>query len=183
MHIIFTYNVLSGSNGYKSGFNGKENVEEIDGWQDYGERMYNRLIGRFPTADPIIVYQKQYPELSTYQFASNSPIMAIDLDGLEKAIVIRWYDAINSNFVGTTVIYVANARDRNAFGANNANSFLFINANTNSTNAKQAFEQSNFSVLQNVSKRRPSANAAQFILNTNNGIVDANGNTINGVSF
>lgn len=68
---------------YKFGFNGKENIEEIDGWQDYGARMYNRLIGRFPTADPLIVYQQQYPELSTYQFAGNTPIQAIDLDGLE----------------------------------------------------------------------------------------------------
>ena len=71
------------SGEYRSGFNGKENIEEIDGWQDYGERMYNRLIGRFPTADPLIVYKQQYPELSSYQFASNTPIQAIDLDGLE----------------------------------------------------------------------------------------------------
>ena len=66
--------------GYRFGFNGKENIEELNGWQDYGERMYNRLIARFPSPDPIA---KKYPELSTYQFASNSPIDGIDLEGLE----------------------------------------------------------------------------------------------------
>jgi len=45
--------------------------------------MYNRLIGRFPTPDPLIVKGQQYPELSPYQFASNTPIWALDLDGLE----------------------------------------------------------------------------------------------------
>ena len=70
-------------NPYRFAFNGKEKDDEINGWQDYGERMYNRLIGRFPTADPLIVKGKQYPELSPYQFASNSPIAGVDLDGLE----------------------------------------------------------------------------------------------------
>src|SRR5690606_14494021 len=40
-------------------------------------------LNRFISPDPLIVYGKKYPELSTYQFASNSPIMGIDLDGLE----------------------------------------------------------------------------------------------------
>jgi hypothetical protein len=37
-------------------------------------------LGRFLSVDPIT---QQFPELSPYQFASNSPIAAIDLDGLE----------------------------------------------------------------------------------------------------
>lgn len=49
-------------------------------WQEYGMRMYNPRIGRFPNVDPIT---KKYPELTPYQFASNTPIWAIDLDGLE----------------------------------------------------------------------------------------------------
>jgi RHS repeat-associated protein len=77
--------------GYRFGFNGKENIDEVAGqgnWQDYGERMYNPRLGRFPSPDPIIIYGKQYPELSPYQFASNTPIQAIDLDGLEAYIVV-----------------------------------------------------------------------------------------------
>jgi len=68
---------------YRYGFNGKEIDNEIKGegnWQDYGMRMYDPRIGRFPSIDP---YTKKYPELTPYQFASNTPIQAIDLDGLE----------------------------------------------------------------------------------------------------
>ncbi len=36
---------------------------------------------KFLSEDPLT---KKYPELTPYQFASNTPIMAIDLDGLEK---------------------------------------------------------------------------------------------------
>jgi RHS repeat-associated protein len=78
------------SSSYRFGFNGKENDNEIIGtgrWQDYGERMYRTDLGIFFSPDPIIVYGKKYPELSTYQFASNTPIQAIDLDGLEAFFV------------------------------------------------------------------------------------------------
>ena len=74
------------SDGYRYGFNGKENDNEVSGqgnWQDYGERMYSPRLGRFPSPDPLIIHEKKYPELSPYQFASNTPIQAIDLDGLE----------------------------------------------------------------------------------------------------
>jgi RHS repeat-associated protein len=77
---------LSGSGGsYRYGFNGKENDNEIKGignQQDYGMRIYDPKLGRFLSVDPIT---KQYPELTPYQFASNSPIEAIDLDGLERS--------------------------------------------------------------------------------------------------
>ena len=35
----------------------------------------------------MIIFNQEYPELSPYQFASNTPIWAIDLDGLEKLAV------------------------------------------------------------------------------------------------
>ncbi len=74
------------SEKYRFGFNGKENDNEVKGGgsqQDYGMRIYDTRLGRFLSADPLIVYGQKYPELSTYQFASNTPISAIDLDGLE----------------------------------------------------------------------------------------------------
>ena len=70
-------------NSYRFGFNGKENDNEVEGegnWQDYGMRMYSPRLGRFPSVDPIA---KKYPMLTPYQFASNTPIEAVDLDGLE----------------------------------------------------------------------------------------------------
>ena len=72
-----------GSSGYRYGFNGKENDNEVKGagnQQDYGMRIYDPRLGRFLSVDPITA---QYPELTPYQFASNTPIQAIDLDDLE----------------------------------------------------------------------------------------------------
>jgi len=66
-------------NEYAYSFNGKRDDEET-GTQDYGMRIYNPSLGRFLTVDPL---QKEYPELTPYQFASNRPIDGIDLDGLE----------------------------------------------------------------------------------------------------
>ena len=63
------------------GFNGKENDKTI-GVQDYGFRLYKPELGRFLSQDPL---RKDYPELTTYQFASNRSIEGIDLDGLEFA--------------------------------------------------------------------------------------------------
>jgi len=47
---------------------------------DYGFRIYNPQIAKFLSVDPL---SKEYPMLTPYQFASNSPISNIDLDGLE----------------------------------------------------------------------------------------------------
>jgi RHS repeat-associated protein len=47
-------------------------------------RIYNPGIGRFLSVDPLTT---SYPMLTPYQFASNTPIQAIDLDGLEALII------------------------------------------------------------------------------------------------
>ncbi|WP_444626867.1 RHS repeat-associated core domain-containing protein [Flavobacterium columnare] len=73
------------SAAYRYGFNGKENDNEIMGegnFEDYGMRMYMPRIGRFFNVDPLT---RKFPMLTPYQFASNTPIWAIDLDGLEAA--------------------------------------------------------------------------------------------------
>jgi RHS repeat-associated protein len=75
---------------YKFGFNGKLNDNEVKGLglqQDYGMRIYDPRVGRFLSVDPIA---RQYPELTPYQFASNTPIQAIDLDGEEAGFVVNW---------------------------------------------------------------------------------------------
>ncbi|WP_298708782.1 RHS repeat-associated core domain-containing protein [uncultured Chitinophaga sp.] len=78
------------SGGYRYGFNGKENDNEVGkgegGQQDYGMRIYDPRLGRFLSVDPIT---KEYPELTPYQFASNTPIQAIDLDGGEAKYINR----------------------------------------------------------------------------------------------
>ena len=76
-----------GVKAHRFGFNDKEN-DRNGSWsgtqlvQDYGARLYNPAIARFLSVDPI---DDQYPELTPYQFASNTPIQAIDLDGLEAS--------------------------------------------------------------------------------------------------
>ena len=66
------------------GFNGKENDNEVTGWQDYGFREYDERIVRFNSIDPLT---KQYPYYSPYQFAGNNPIANIDLDGAEPKYI------------------------------------------------------------------------------------------------
>uniref|UniRef100_UPI0027B8DF3C RHS repeat domain-containing protein n=1 Tax=Foetidibacter luteolus TaxID=2608880 RepID=UPI0027B8DF3C len=69
------------ADGYRYGFNGKEKDKDAgEGIQDYGMRIYDVRIGKFLSVDPI---SKEYPELTPYQFASDCPVQAIDLDGLE----------------------------------------------------------------------------------------------------
>lgn len=53
-------------------------------------RIYDPRIAKFLSVDSIT---KNYPELTPYQFASNTPIQAIDLDGLES-FYINYKDAL-----------------------------------------------------------------------------------------
>jgi RHS repeat-associated protein len=72
--------------GYRYGFNGKENYNEVKGEgnpQDYGMRVYDPRVGRFLSVDPLT---KTYPYYTPYQFSSNMPIAAIDRDGLEAKV-------------------------------------------------------------------------------------------------
>jgi RHS repeat-associated protein len=88
---------------YKFGFNGKEDDDEW-GKQDYGFRIYDARVGRFLSVDPL---SGDYPELTNYQFASNSPIAGIDLDGLE------YFFAADGRFLGRvgadTKVRIANS--------------------------------------------------------------------------
>jgi len=75
---------------YRYGFNGKENDSNGE-WgsqnhYDYGFRIYNPSIAKFLSVDPL---SPGYPWYTPYQFAGNTPIAAIDLDGLEEHIIIN----------------------------------------------------------------------------------------------
>ena len=78
----------TGEDAARFGFNGKENDDEVKGegnQQDYGFRIYDPRVARFLSVDPLT---GEYPWYTPYQFAGNTPIQAIDLDGLEE-----WYYA------------------------------------------------------------------------------------------
>lgn len=72
---------------YRYGFNGKENDNEVKGegnQQDYGMRIYDPRLGRFLSIDPLT---RKFAFYTPYQFAGNTPIQAIDLDGMEPVSV------------------------------------------------------------------------------------------------
>ncbi len=89
MKHTFTYRPKSPSTnigGYRYFFNGQEGDNEVFGetaLHDYGFRMYDVRLARFWSVDPIT---KDFPMLSPFQFASNTPIWAIDMDGLEAVV-------------------------------------------------------------------------------------------------
>ena len=69
--------------GYRYFFNGQEADNEVFGervFQNYGFRMYDTRIGRFWGVDPLT---KEYSMLTPFQFASCSPVLLVDVDGLE----------------------------------------------------------------------------------------------------
>ena len=69
--------------GYRYFFNGQEADNEVfgeGGFQNYGFRMYDTRIARFWGVDPLT---KDYPMLTPFQFASCSPVLLVDVEGLE----------------------------------------------------------------------------------------------------
>jgi RHS repeat-associated protein len=84
------YNVTN----YRYGFNGKENDNDVKGSGnqiDYGERIYDTRVGRFLSTDPLT---RHYPWYTPYQYAGNSPILNIDVDGMEPADAARFAKAV-----------------------------------------------------------------------------------------
>ena len=78
----------SATDGYRYGFNGKENDNDVKGegnQQDYGMRIYDPRLGRFLSVDPLM---QSYPWYTPYQFAGNMPTIAIDIDGNEPEYMI-----------------------------------------------------------------------------------------------
>ncbi len=72
--------------GYRFGFGNQEMDNEIKGVGNsysYTYRMYDPRLGRFLSVDPLF---KEYPYYTPYQFAGNTPIWAIDVEGLEPCI-------------------------------------------------------------------------------------------------
>ena len=84
----------SPSLNYRYGFNGKEVDNEMFGIGnelDYGMRVYDPRVGRFLSVDPLT---KSFPWYTPYQYAGNSPISNIDIEGKEDLWfmipVIKW---------------------------------------------------------------------------------------------
>lgn len=67
---------------YRYGLNGMEADDEVKNIKgssyDFGARMYDPRVGRWLSRDP---HENKYPSLSSYNFATNSPIKFMDPDG------------------------------------------------------------------------------------------------------
>ena len=95
--------------GYRYFFNGQEADNEVlgeGGFQNYSFRMYDTRIARFWGVDPLA---KDYPMLTPFQFASCSPMLLVDVDGLEgientigytsDGVPFRYFNARQSTYV------------------------------------------------------------------------------------
>jgi RHS repeat-associated protein len=74
--------------GYRFGFNGKEKDNEVSGSGNtlaFEARIYDSRLGRFFSTDP---FAPEYPMLSPYCFAANSPIRLVDVLGLGPGDVV-----------------------------------------------------------------------------------------------
>ncbi len=60
------------------GFGGKERDSDFENKYDYSTRIYDPQIGRFLGPDDL---EGIMPQISTYSFASNNPIVLVDSDG------------------------------------------------------------------------------------------------------
>jgi RHS repeat-associated protein len=77
----FEMNERGFSSDYRYGFNGMEKDDEMKGSgksYDFGARIYDPRLGRWLAVDN---YREGYPNLSTYNFAANSPLIFLDIDG------------------------------------------------------------------------------------------------------
>lgn len=78
------------SSDYRYGFNGMEKDDEIKGEGNsvnYKYRMHDPRIGRFFAVDPI---SYKFPYYSPYHFTSNSPIISVDLEGLQSSVRLNY---------------------------------------------------------------------------------------------
>ena len=110
------------STQYRYAFNGKEKTDEMYGVSntyDYGARMFDPRLGRFLSTDPL---EKKFVDLTPFQFASNEPTMAIDIDGKEAWPVKRQW----------------NYSDRAAFGKFVNSQLSTINKEMNEYNKQKA---------------------------------------------
>ncbi|MCK6611764.1 MAG: hypothetical protein L6Q78_12060 [Bacteroidia bacterium] len=73
---------------YRFGFNSMEKDNEINGTgnaYDFGARIYDSRLGRWLSVDP---FDFKYPQLSTYLFCNNGPLIYRDIDGRDYIVTI-----------------------------------------------------------------------------------------------
>ncbi len=95
------------SEGYRFGFNGKENDIETQ-TQDYGFRIYYQRLGKFLSIDPLV---RKFAFYSPYHFCGNKPIVAVDLDGRED-LWIHMIKQSDGSYLQVENVYEVNEATR-----------------------------------------------------------------------
>ena len=68
-------------NAHKYKYQGQERQDELGlNWDSFKWRNYDYAIGRFMSIDPLA---EEYEDYTPYQFASNQPVHAQEVEGLE----------------------------------------------------------------------------------------------------
>lgn len=82
-HKGYNKNTFSSSLGQKIKYQGQEFQNELQlGWYSFKWRNYNTEIARFMSIDPLT---EDYEDYTPYQFASNQPVHAQEVEGLENS--------------------------------------------------------------------------------------------------
>lgn len=143
----------SGAGDYKFGFNGKENDDQIVGEgneQDYGMRIYDPRVAKFFSADPLT---SQFPQWTPYQFAGNSPIWAVDLDGCEPDK--KTEPIIDSKDLKEVVVTASKPKIKNRWGLGGPLpllSFNYANFKTLATNLPTGYSVQDYTSASNLIK-------------------------------
>ncbi len=89
----------SSLSGYRFGYQGQEKDSEIKGEgnsYNFSFRIYDSRIAKFLSPDPL---RFRFPFYSPYHFSSNSPIAAVDLEGLQPWVRSYNVDIDNKSYV------------------------------------------------------------------------------------
>ncbi|RYZ55612.1 MAG: hypothetical protein EOP49_02500, partial [Sphingobacteriales bacterium] len=101
---------------YRYGFQGQEKDDEVKGEGNslnYTYRMHDPRVGRFFATDPL---EDRYPFMTPYQFASNSPVGAIEIEGLEGSAE-RGFNAYMTSKGGVQALAVKTDKENGRAGA------------------------------------------------------------------
>jgi RHS repeat-associated protein len=100
---------------YRYGFQNQEHDNELwSGAVSYKYRVEDPRLGRFFSVDPLAA---KYPHNSVYAFSENRVVDAVELEGLEKVIIIGGADVFSQGESTETMLTLAN--DIREFGSNN----------------------------------------------------------------
>lgn len=157
------------SSDYRYSFQGQESDPEIKGEGNsinYKFRMHDPRLGRFFAVDPL---EKSYPWNSPYAFSENRVIDAIELEGLEKVLVVdqneRPADNGTSGTSYTGEAYYLNEKTGDVNGPYDASTYPNSISNTNNETTANTLNEGTHDYSNKFGHTPPSTGITQKGLN------------------